>query len=44
MLASEWEAWKSQIKAVATEILGFRVGERENGEVGDEMEWQTETP
>ncbi len=29
----EWEQWLAKIKAVATSILGYKVGEIENGEV-----------
>ncbi|MAQ75587.1 MAG: hypothetical protein CL613_04550 [Aquimarina sp.] len=29
----EWEVWIAKIKTVATEILGFKVGEIEKGEV-----------
>ncbi|MFD2564151.1 hypothetical protein [Aquimarina rubra] len=35
----EWLAWKTYFKKIATEILGFKVGEIEEGEVGYEIEW-----
>ena len=35
----EWEKWVKDIKAKATQILGFKVGEIELGEVGHEIEW-----
>ncbi len=34
----EWECWLKTIKAIATEKLGFKVGELELGEVGYEVE------
>ena len=39
MEVDEWNSWKSQFKKIATEILGFKVGEIEEGEVGYEIEW-----
>lgn len=39
MNKSEWESWIFKIKCLATSILGFKVGEIENGEVGYEIEW-----
>lgn len=30
---TEWELWKATIKNVATNVLGYKVGEIENGEV-----------
>jgi hypothetical protein len=39
MELNEWTEWKSEIKKVATEILEFKVGEIEEGEVGNEIEW-----
>ena len=36
---SEWLEWKAEFKRIATEILGFKVGEIEEGEVGHEIEW-----
>ncbi len=40
MEKEEWEVWKQRFKEVATEILGFKVGEPEEGEVDDyELEW-----
>jgi hypothetical protein len=35
----EWTEWKTEIKKVATKILEFKVGEIEEGEVGNEIEW-----
>ncbi len=35
----EWENWLKEIKNIATRILGFKVGEIENGEVGYDIEW-----
>lgn len=35
----QWNSWLSMFKKVATEILGFKVGELEAGEVGYEIEW-----
>lgn len=42
MEEDEWENWKARIKKVATSILGFKVGELEEGEVDDEIEWITQ--
>ncbi len=39
MEINEWAVWKLEIKKVATEILEFKVGEIEEGEVGNEIEW-----
>ena len=39
MELQEWTAWKTEIKKIATEILGFKVGEIEEGEVGHDIEW-----
>lgn len=39
MEESEWNEWKAEFKKVATQILGFKVGEIEEGEVDDEIEW-----
>ena len=39
MEIEEWISWKTQFKRVASEILRFKVGEIEEGEVGDEIEW-----
>ncbi len=36
---NEWIKWKTEIKKVATEILEFKVGEIEEGEVGYKIEW-----
>ncbi|WP_299902120.1 hypothetical protein [uncultured Aquimarina sp.] len=38
MELDEWTEWKTEFKKIATEILGFKVGELEEGEVGDEIE------
>ena len=35
----EWEEWMKEIKVKATKVLGFKVGEIELGEVGNEIEW-----
>ncbi len=35
----DWENWLKKIKNIATKILGFKVGELENGEVGYDIEW-----
>ena len=35
----EWLSWKANFKVVATELLRFKVGEIEEGEVGHEIEW-----
>jgi hypothetical protein len=35
----EWSNWISDFKALATRELGFKVGEIELGEVGNEIEW-----
>lgn len=43
MELDEWIEWKSEIKKVATEILEFKVGEIEEGEVGNEIEWLKKT-
>ncbi len=39
MELNEWLEWKIEIKKIATDILGFKVGEIEEGEVGYEIEW-----
>lgn len=39
MAEDEWLTWKAEFKKIATEILGFKVGEIEEGEVGQEIEW-----
>ena len=39
MKNEEWEKWVKDIKMKATQILGFKVGEIELGEVGHEIEW-----
>ncbi len=36
---NEWIKWKLEIKKIATEILEFKVGEIEEGEVENEIEW-----
>ncbi|WP_299244158.1 hypothetical protein [uncultured Aquimarina sp.] len=35
----EWLSWKTDFKKIATEVLGFKVGEIGEGEVGYEIEW-----
>ena len=35
----EWEIWSKQFKVVATEILGYKIGEIETGEVGHDFIW-----
>ncbi|WP_299437966.1 hypothetical protein [uncultured Aquimarina sp.] len=35
----DWLSWKILFKKVATEVLGFKVGEIEEGEVGGDIEW-----
>jgi hypothetical protein len=35
----KWNSWLSSFKKKATEVLGFKVGEIEEGEVGYELEW-----
>ena len=39
MDSNEWDEWKKEIKKISTEILGFKVGEIEEGEVNHEIEW-----
>ncbi len=39
MKQSEWNEWKSEFKKSATNILGFKVGVIEEGEVGHEIKW-----
>lgn len=39
MEPQEWSIWKATFKKVATEILGFKIGEIEKGEVTYEIEW-----
>lgn len=39
MKLDEWTEWKAEFKKVATEILRFKVGEIEEGEVDHEIEW-----
>lgn len=39
MEEEEWSEWCKKIKMIATETLGFKVGEIELGEVGYEIEW-----
>ena len=43
MELTEWIEWKSEIKKIATEILEFKVGEIEEGEVGHKIEWTNKT-
>ncbi len=35
----EWTIWLNEFKDIASRILGFKVGEIENGEVGYEIEY-----
>ena len=35
----EWLEWKRNFKRIGTQILGFKVGEIEEGEVSHEIEW-----
>ncbi|WP_298546236.1 hypothetical protein [uncultured Aquimarina sp.] len=35
----EWLLWKTNFKKISTEILRFKVGEIEEGEVRHEIEW-----
>lgn len=42
MLTKDFEKWITLFKHKATEILRFKVGEIELGEVSDEIEWMTE--
>ena len=37
--SDEWESWLEKIKKIATDQLGFKVGEIELGEVGYQIEW-----
>lgn len=39
MEQEEWDAWVKKIKQVATQQLGFKVGEIERGEVGHDIEY-----
>ena len=39
MELEEWTEWKKKFKKIATETLGFKVGEIEEGEVGYDIEW-----
>src|SRR5438067_138252 len=39
MQVAEWTRWLKEFKATASRILGFRVGEIENDEVGYEIEY-----
>ncbi len=39
MNEDEWIKWKRNFKQIATKILGFKVGEIEEGEVSNEIEW-----
>lgn len=38
MALDEWTEWKTEFKKIATETLGFKVCELEEGEVGDEIQ------
>ncbi len=35
----EWQVWTTRFKKVATEILGYKIGEIETGEVGHDFIW-----
>ncbi|MFK7783535.1 MAG: hypothetical protein AB8B56_00390 [Crocinitomicaceae bacterium] len=35
----EWKVWLSKLKEIATEILGYKIGEIELGEVGHDFIW-----
>jgi len=39
MESKEWDDWKTEFKQIATQTLGFKVGEIEEGEVDYEIEW-----
>lgn len=39
MVTEEWLDWKSKFKLIATQTLGFKVGEIELGEVSENIEW-----
>jgi hypothetical protein len=39
MEVDDWTEWKSKFKLEATKALGFKVGEIEEGEVEDDIEW-----
>ncbi|PHQ80335.1 MAG: hypothetical protein COB66_05010 [Coxiella sp. (in: Bacteria)] len=39
MREDEWTIWKRKFKCIATEALRFKVGEIEEGEVSDNIEW-----
>ncbi|WP_298902182.1 hypothetical protein [uncultured Psychroserpens sp.] len=39
MELNEWLKWKSDVKKVVTQILKFKVGEIEEGDVGHDIEW-----
>ncbi|UZR99405.1 hypothetical protein [Chondrinema litorale] len=39
MNLDEWNKWKAEFKQIATEVLGFKVGEIEEGEVDHDIEW-----
>lgn len=41
MEEEEWHIWKNTFKKIATDLLGFKVDEIEEGEVGQEIEWLT---
>ncbi|GAB1856114.1 hypothetical protein MHTCC0001_09490 [Flavobacteriaceae bacterium MHTCC 0001] len=43
METNEWIEWKAEIKRISTEVLEFKVGEIEEGEVGHEIEWTNKT-
>jgi hypothetical protein len=39
----EWNDWISRFKQIATDILGYKIGEIETGEVTHEPEWVNES-
>lgn len=43
MEESEWIAWVERMKEIGTQMLGFKVGEIECGEVDHEIEWIDES-
>jgi hypothetical protein len=43
MELNEWLEWRSEFKKAATQILEFKVGEIEEGEVGHKIEWTNRT-
>lgn len=39
MKDEEWKQWSTKIKQIATNILGYKIGEIETGEVGHDFIW-----